>query len=189
MKISSLEALELISRLPDDVPLTTEEAAVFLRLSVTTLERMRADGTGPVYSQGGAKGAGGTNQKCLYLKADLKVWLAANRVSSSMEAAVRKGQMFRTLGDVQREVAVWIGADGLVAGLVEDTEVDVFFGRLGNPLWGVEWVSAMEAAMRPWSDIAAHKEFAGNVSECLRGLVDAVSAAVDASEMTMSVDG
>jgi len=90
--LAKLEVVDKLHRLPDSALLTTELAALFLSSSTTTLERMRADGSGPAYSQGGAKGARGTNQKCLYKKADLLAWHDERKVTSSMMAAIRKGQ-------------------------------------------------------------------------------------------------
>ncbi len=90
--ISDFDLLDRLHRLPDTCFLTTSEAAVFLRSSVTSLERMRRDGTGPLYIQAGGKGAFGTNQKCLYEVSDLLAWQRKNKVASSMQAAVRKGQ-------------------------------------------------------------------------------------------------
>lgn len=90
--LAKLDLTDKLHRLPDTALLTTELAAAFLSSSVTSLERMRVKGSGPAYSQGGACGARGTNQKCLYKKADLLAWHDANKVTSSMMAAVRKGQ-------------------------------------------------------------------------------------------------
>lgn len=89
---ADFDLLDRLHRLPDTCFLTTSEAAAFLRSSVTTLERMRRDGTGPLYSQAGGKGAYGTNQKCLYEISELLAWQRKNKVASSMQAAVRKGQ-------------------------------------------------------------------------------------------------
>jgi hypothetical protein len=102
---AKLEALAHICSLPDSTWLTTYEASVFLRVSDSTLERMRQPGSttqGPPYSQAGggkkdARGkavrAEGRNQKVLYKKGDLLAWLEQNRVSDSLKAAVRKGQV------------------------------------------------------------------------------------------------
>lgn len=43
-KLSALEAWQRIDALPEEFPLTTDEAALFLRRSVSTLERMRKEG-------------------------------------------------------------------------------------------------------------------------------------------------
>lgn len=91
--MAKLDVLDKLHRLPETTLLTTELAAIFLCASVTSMERMRAKGTGPAYSQDCSKGARGTNQKCLYMKSDLLRWHERNKVSSSMEAAVRKGQV------------------------------------------------------------------------------------------------
>lgn len=90
---SVLDDVDRLHCLADSVPFTTKEAALFLRSSVSALEAMRRQGTGPVYIQPGAKGSVGANQKCLYQKADLLAWLDANKVSSVIEAAERKGQL------------------------------------------------------------------------------------------------
>lgn len=103
--LANLDVLERLHRLPDEVALTTSEAAIFLRSSVSALESMRAKGTGPAYIQGGGRGAVGSNQKCLYEKADLLAWMRANKVSSTVEAAVRKGQLFMSVADLAREKA------------------------------------------------------------------------------------
>jgi hypothetical protein len=88
---ADFDLLDRLHRLPDTCFLTTSEAAVFLRSSVSSLERMRRDGTGPLYTQDGGKGARGINQKCFYEKSDLLAWQRKNKVASSMQAAVRKG--------------------------------------------------------------------------------------------------
>jgi hypothetical protein len=90
---ADFDLLDRLHRLPDTCFLTTTEAAVFLRSSVSSLERMRRDGSGPPYAQDGGKGARGTNQKCFYEKSDLLAWQRKNKVASSMQAAVRKGQV------------------------------------------------------------------------------------------------
>jgi len=90
--MATLDIAERLHRLPDTVALTTAEAAIFLRCSVTMLERLRSSGLGPPYIQGGVKGSG-TNQRCLYEKTDLLAWIRSLKVNSKMEAAIRKGQV------------------------------------------------------------------------------------------------
>ena len=163
MRIDELDVLERLARLPDDVALNTAEAAVFLRTSVTTLERYRRSGEGPVYSQGGGAGAKGTNQKCLYVKADLKAWVASNRVSSSLEAAVRRGQMYSTAADLAEPVAFWRNPKGQLAGMVEETSANLFFARLG--LWGIEWISPRDAMADNWESALAQRAFASRLTK------------------------
>lgn len=183
-KIADLEALELIVRLPDDTPLTTSEAAVFLRVSKSTLDKMRrpdARNEGPIYSQGGGLSAEGSNQKVIYFKRDLKSWLEGNRVSNTLEAAVRRGQMFRTLPDILEPVAFWLNPDDEIVGLVDETDVDMFFERLGK--WKIEWLPPSEASSGRWESVLEHKTFAAIVSEVLSTEKSKIAAAVEASEI------
>lgn len=91
--LNKLDILDRLHRLPDSVALTTIEAAVVLRSSVSKLESLRATGSGPTYIQGGSPESRGTNQPCLYEKADLFSWLRSQKVASVREAAIRKEQL------------------------------------------------------------------------------------------------
>lgn len=150
--VEQLTALELIARLPDDTPLTVEEAAIFCRCSVSKMNKMRMRGyhtKGPDYIQGGSEGTRGTNQTVLYLKRDLVAWLEGNRVSDTLEAAVRKGQMFATLISlVTEERAFWRAPSGGIGGLVEGTDVEVFYERLFK--WQIVWLTLLEALEEDW---------------------------------------
>jgi hypothetical protein len=92
----NLEAADRIAKLSDEVMLTTKEAALFLRVSVRSMERMRSatdPRIGPDYHQAAISGMKGFNQSVRYRLGDLRAWLAANRQGSTLEAAIRKGQI------------------------------------------------------------------------------------------------
>lgn len=61
--------------------LTTREAAVELRLSIATLERFRVTGDGPVFIKLGA----GARSRVVYQRADLDIWLRAQRRQSTSQ--------------------------------------------------------------------------------------------------------
>ena len=61
--------------------LTSDETANITRLSRRTLERLRADGTGPQYVKLG--------RRILYRRSDLDLWIAGN-VRCSTSAAIRE---------------------------------------------------------------------------------------------------
>jgi len=180
-RLAQLDVLARLHALPDAVALTTSEAAVFLRSSVSALESMRTNGTGPTYIQAGVKGARGSNQKCLYEKADLLAWQRANKVSSTVEAAVRKGQLFATLGDLAQPEAFWVDELGHVVGMVEAASVATAIERLG--VFDIEWMSPTDAAGRAWSDIARHRDFGANLVGILRRELNKVETGFDASEI------
>jgi hypothetical protein len=183
-QLSQLDALDRIARLPDSSFLTTSEAAVFLRSSVSALETWRTKGGGPTYSQQGARGVGGVNQKCLYEKADLLAWQRAAKVSSTMEAAVRKGQLFTTVLDLAQAEAFWIDGRGRVLGMVEAAPISTVIDRLG--VVEIAWLPAIDAAAREWSDLGAHRSFADQMTSVLNREARRVAAGVDATDIAES---
>lgn len=89
--MNNIEYNEIVAlmALPNDVPFTSNEAAIFLRCSLSSLEVMRRDGTGPKYSQPIRRKGGGVNRRCLYVKRDLISWIESGMVGSVREATVR----------------------------------------------------------------------------------------------------
>ena len=183
--LATLDVLERLHRLPDSVALTTSETAVFLRCSVSALEAMRASGTGPAYMQGGAKGAAGPNQKCLYEKADLLSWQRSLKVQSTNAAAVRKGQLFTSLFDLSQEEAFWIDRLGRVMGMVERATVAQAVARIGT--LEIVWMSPVEAAGREWDDMEGHRSSAAEIEKVLLRELQRVWAGVDSTEIGQSV--
>lgn len=184
--LASLDILERLHRLPDAVALTTSEAAVFLRSSVSALESMRAKGTGPAYIQGGGKGASGSNQKCLYEKADLLTWQRANKVSSTVEAAVRKGQFFTSIHDLAALEPFWVDERGQIVGMVEAEPVGTVLARLG--LFEIEWLPAMEALSQPWREAIMHEELARQASGLLRQGLYSIDAGLEATKISAALN-
>lgn len=180
--LAQLETLAILLALPDDALLTTEEAAIVLRSSPRTLERGRAPGgDGPEFYQPGVKGAKGSNQKILYEKAALKAWLAARKVSSSVEAAVRKGQLsFATLPDLLEPAPFWI-SEGRIDGWAEGEDIEVFVAKLGQR--EAEWIAPIEAARRSWADLPALARFAGSLASALGDLAGEMRARAEEAEL------
>jgi len=182
MKIAELELLAILSGLPDDVAVTTEEAAVLLRVSPSTLAKMRMPNhpvKGPPYIQAGEKGTTGANQKVTYLIEDLKAWQRANRVTDTQAAAVRKGQLFTTLLDLAEERPYWSNEKGLLSGLVMDTSEDVFVARILSPGWSVDWLNASDAALRPWAGIIGKRTHVAEVERVLMDVLGGVRGALE----------
>lgn len=177
--------LERLHRLPDAVALTTSEAAIFLRSSVSALEAMRAKGAGPTYSQAGIRGAVGANQKCLYEKSDLLAWIRSNKVASTVEAAVRKGQLFVNIFDIVHAEAFWIDFNHAIVGMVERAPIDVAVARLG--IYDIQWMPAVDAVAARWLDPVAHKTQATQVSGILADQIGRIHAAVESTELAHTI--
>lgn len=174
-RLCDLTVLERLASLPDSALLTSSEAAILLRISLSTLERKRRDGTGPVYCQSGAIGAKGSNQKCVYIKADLDDYVKARRVGSSMEAAVRKGQMlgstglhrvFTKLDDLFVKRAFYMDASRKIDADIEFLPMDTFIHRLG--IWKIVWMNALEATAADWTWPSHRSAFAKLVKPVLQ---------------------
>lgn len=180
-----LDALDRLAHLPDNTFLTTSEAAIFLRSSVSALEALRTKGAGPTYSQQGEKGVAGVNQKCLYEKADLLAWQRAAKVSSTTQAAVRKGQLFSTLNDLAQTEAFWMDELGRVVGMVEAAPVSLVVQRLG--VFEIAWMPVIDAAAREWSSSAEHAALANQVSRVFSGESQRVAAGLERTEFAESI--
>lgn len=177
--IQDLEVLGALHLLPDLAALTTEEAAVLLRLSPTTLERMRRDGSGPPYIQGGKKGARGTNQKVTYLKKDLLEYQQGLKVDSSMAAAVRKGQAWlpyanptpkRSPHDFGTKRPFYMnGGDMNVLACVLEVTMSEFIDNLGQ--YRIEWLNPVHAGMLDWVNPAAKELYVSQLRERLEATI------------------
>ncbi|KFI84474.1 hypothetical protein BREU_1248 [Bifidobacterium reuteri DSM 23975] len=62
-------------RLSPRAKLTTAQAARYLHLSQRQMERMRGDGTGPIWFKAGDK----INSPCMYEVYDLDVWVRTQK--------------------------------------------------------------------------------------------------------------
>jgi hypothetical protein len=138
-KMGELEAVAKLHAMPPSVPVSTEVAAMFLGYSVSSLENMRRDGTGPAYIQPPGEGS----KKVKYQIGVLLAWLEKNTVGSITEAAIRDGKLFATLGSALDLRPFWIAPDGRIGGLVDESTVAQAKERIETH--DVVWLSAIEA--------------------------------------------
>ncbi len=185
--MAAFDVMTILLNLPNNAQLTTSEAALFLRKSVTTLERWRVSGEGPDYIQSGKAGAKGSNQSVLYEKADLIAWTQANKVSNTMQAAVRKGQAFTSIMELAHEEAFYVDQDGNIESLAENNPLDTVMERIGG--WNLAWMTPVDAASGRWNDLSAHKEFASSVEQVLSNAIKSVKGGVESSDILESTRG
>lgn len=186
-KMKAVDVINAIKSLDPTIPLTTSEAAIFLRMSVTTLERLRKSGSGPTYSQPGAVGVTGSNQTCYYQRADLEAWFNGNRINSVLEASIRKGQTFGTIFDVAEPAAFYVDPEGNIESMVEENMLGTVVGRIGQ--WEILWMTPVEAAGRRWTDLDTHKAFAEGVRRVLSNAINALDMGVEETDIAQSMRG
>ncbi|MBK6650992.1 MAG: hypothetical protein IPG42_15705 [Betaproteobacteria bacterium] len=189
--LAELDPWQRIDAMPANRPLKTGEAAVFMTFSIATLERMRVKGTGPDYFQGGMRRDGsqpapeGTNQHIRYFKEDIQAWWDRGKVSSTMQAAKLKGQLFTTIFELAEEHPFYINpVNGGVEGMVENTAIGTVIERVD--LWDIIWMPATEAASRCWSSLSAHKNFASKIQSTLTRLQQGIASNIEATELSES---
>jgi len=175
------DALIRLGTLPDSTTLTSSEAALFLRKSITQLDRMRKSGEGPEYMQGGSYGAKGTNQACTYLVKDLKAWQLGTKVTNPLAASIRKGQAFASIFELGQQEAFYIDPHGNVEAMCERVQVQTVIERLGQ--WEIVWLTPVEAASREWSSLQNHKSFAAEVQTVLSQAASGIAAGVEATDL------
>lgn len=173
------DALLRLNTLPDSTTLTSSEAALFLRQSITQFDRLRKSGKGPAYMQGGSYGAKGTNQACTYHVKDLKAWQSGIKVTSPLESAIRKGQTFTSIFELGQQEAFYVDPHGSVEAMCERTQVQTVIERLGQ--WEIVWMTPVEAASREWSSLPAHKSFAAEIQTVLSQAASSVAAGLEAT--------
>ena len=175
-----LSILEALHRLPDSVALTPDEAAIFLRKSVTTLERMRKSGDGPDYVQGGNTGSKGTNQKVTYIKSDLIDYQQRLKLSNSLSAAVRRGQAFvpfqdptpiHSLYDLTNKRPFHHNKNNLM-GCVIEQRINTILARLGNT--PIVWLNPIHAATLTWTNDEVKSEYASGLRLALQHALDVI---------------
>ena len=184
LPMATYDVMTILLNLPNNAQLTTSEAALFLRRSVTTLERWRVSGEGPDYIQSGKLGAKGTNQSILYEKADIVAWSQANKVSTTMQAAVRKGQAFTTLADLAQTEPFYVDGEGSIESMAESKPLETVMQRIGG--WHLMWMTPLDAASGRWDNLSAHKNFANSVELVLTNAMSSVKNGVESSDILQS---
>ena len=95
-----IHIINQIVKLPDDAVVDAGLAALYLGSSEKSLARYRQHGEGPPYIQYPEAKSKARNQKVNYEMGDLRKWRAKNKITSTMDAAVRRGMAFTRVNDL-----------------------------------------------------------------------------------------
>jgi hypothetical protein len=184
-RLNELSVLDALARLPEMATLETSEAAIFLRVSLSTLERWRRDGNGPLYIQVGKEGARSFNQKCRYQKADLINFQDEHKFSSSTQSAIMRGLGFmrsddpvlkRSEFDITNRRPFYVDSHGHLVDSVEDTILQDVIERLGK--FDIEWIHPVRATHKTWSATVAHTNYCRGIQSALLLTMNRIDASV-----------
>lgn len=188
IKLHDLTVVEAIARLPSNTILKPEEAAVFLRVSAKTLERYRSVGGGPPYIQNNAEDSTGANRSVRYFKSDLEQWASTQRFGSTLEAAMKRGQMFSSIHDLAIEFPIWLDPFGRVEGLVESMDVDLIIERILAGESSIEFSDPFDLLAMPWLDDVCRADYFKAMTNFLYDVNAKAKAMFDQGTLTREME-
>jgi len=148
-----------IATMGDDVTLSAELAAVFLRSSPKKLATLRQEGGGPVYMQYPNQGSKARNQPVHYKLKALKDWQREREVQTTMDAAVARGMAF---ADLRQEVPFWVAGKGVHSRILTPSytaNAAECRENLNNPIVHTVWMRWGDALIRKWHSTAQKRSF------------------------------
>jgi len=189
-KLPSLEELgyrDAISKLHDDTVVEEGVAAIFLKVTLKVLKGLRAEDGGPLFIKVAAKRSKGRNQAVTYEMGELRRFRASQKYSSTLEVARRQG----LLGWVSGIEPFWATPEKSIidSAVNQDApEWEAMFCKAARSEIQILWISPREAIGATWAGAGKHRAFADEYLELLRNEAAGVSASVEASELSESME-
>lgn len=169
-----LDVIDRIARLSDDATVSAELAALYLGFSVKTLARWRQTGNGPSYYQYDDPESTARNQKVTYRMGDLRDWRNQHRVTSSMDAAMRRCMAFNSLYDLAGAYPFWQTRQEEIVSPIACMTKETFAEVLRDFDGDVVWLSWRNALHRRWKEQGFRGQFQLSYVELLNSLVNEV---------------
>lgn len=170
--LTHLQIVKEISSLPDDAILSADHAALFLGVSSKTLARLRQSNDGPVYIQYPQSGTKARNQRVNYTMSSLRDWRNRHTVTSSMDAAVKRGLAFASISDLITPQPFWV-INNRVSNHSFCTSIEELRTHLKNKEATVEFMTWDKAFSKQWIDNQARQSFSDRYTKLLNRLIDA----------------
>ena len=167
-----IHIINQIVKLPDDAVVDAGLAALYLGSSEKSLARYRQHGEGPPYIQYPEAKSKARNQKVNYEMGDLRKWRAKNKITSTMDAAVRRGMAFTRVNDLLATQPFWT-ARNVILNHAMDSDYDTFIQHLKNPEASIAWLSWPKAFERKWHSHEIRSKFQGPYKSLLLKLLEA----------------
>lgn len=179
---------EQLTRLPDAAQVSAGTAALLICLDAPPSERTM-EGWRQGRNRGGESGppfhAGpGRTSPVSYNVGEVRAWVRAQRVSTTMEAAGRRGLTFATVADLSRPEP-WVLQGDYIVGHA----LTVWSAELENALRGeagaVLRVAGLSDVMlgATWSDPSVCRVFHAAYTDVLRAALESADAVLDATDL------
>jgi hypothetical protein len=177
INVTLLEHLQIvreISSLPDDATVSAELAALFLGTSPKSLGRLRQskDGDGPPYTQYPQAGSKARNQPVNYIMRNLREWRNKHIVTSTMDAAIRRGMAFSRVNDLVIPQPFW-SSEGEIINHAFCLTIEEFTTLLTDPNATLVWIKWSAALSQNWKNNAIREPFHSAYLSLLSGLIKA----------------
>ena len=164
-----------IVKLPDDAVVGAGLAALFLGASEKSLARYRQNGDGPPYIQYTEGGSKARNQKVNYEMGDLRKWRNQNKITSSMDAAIRRGMAFTRVNDLLATQPFWVSGNTILNHAMT-TDADTFIQYLTNKENSIVWLNWPRVFELHWCNSANRDRFQGPYISLLSKLLSQAMA-------------
>ena len=188
--------------LHDEMPVTIEEASIFIGIGEKTMARMRQNGTGPTYQQAETKeGTKARNQKVFYKMKHLRAWSKQQEHDSTMGVLLDRGVLtFNSMSDLLRPEPFFIRTvsistkSGLnkrqgtmkmqqIIGHLQCVTKTVLNQSVADPDVQLENLSLDEAMKELWADPKAMKPFHKAYVAVLQSSIYQASSLLEAAEL------
>jgi hypothetical protein len=170
--LEHLQIVREISSLPDDATVNAELAALFLGTSPKSLARLRQSEDGPEYTQYPQAGSIARNQRINYIMRSLREWRNKHIVTSTMDAAVRRGMAFSRVNDLVIPQPFWSSDDEIINHAFCLT-IEEFAALLIDPNATLVWIKWSVALSQNWKNNAIREPFHSAYLSLLSGLIKA----------------
>lgn len=175
-------------RLPDDAQVSAATAALLIRVddppSARTMEgwrqgRNRGGETGPPFHAGP-----GRTSPVSYNVGEVRAWVRAQRVSTTMEAAARRGLTFATIADLSRPEP-WVLQGDYVVGHALTVSAADLENALRGQAGAILRIAGLSDVMlgTTWSDPSTCRAFHAAYSDVLRAALESADAVLDATDL------
>lgn len=170
--LDHIQIVREISSLPDDATVSAELAALFLGTSPKTLARLRQSNDGPPYTQYPQAGSKARNQIVNYIMRNLREWRNKQIVTSTMDAAVRRGMAFSRLNDLVIPQPFW-SANNEIINHAFCLTIKEFAALLSDPNATLIWVKWSAALSQHWKNNGIREPFHRAYLRLLSNLIKA----------------